>query len=130
MNEHTLEHTKQIFSYIFQILLFVFLILLLLQQFYPLEVNSRINLNGFMLVVIIFGAVAILFPAHRAPEFRVERITKKDVLLIIFLGILGAAIIYLKLKTLDLSWLSIVISVLGGLIIVLLSWLLLKEEDN
>ena len=125
--EYVLEHVKHILSYVFQILLFLFLLTLLAQQFYPDFINTRININWFMIAVIIFGAISILFPPKQSlkteapPDWR-------DFLLVIALGILGAVIIFLKLK--NLGWIGYLISVLGGLIIILLSWLVLAEKDN
>ena len=84
-----------------------------------------------MLVVIIFGALSIIFPPAKQEE-KIEmgnkEVTKRDIILIIGLGILGGVIIFLKLKS--LGWIGYIISILGGLIIVLLSWLLLTEKDK
>lgn len=124
------EHAKSIFSFVFQILLFLFLLTLLLREFYPAHVNSYVNINWFMLIVIVFGAFSILFPSAKQEE-KIEdnkEVTRKDIALVIGLGILGAIIIYLKLK--GLGWIGYVISALGGLIIILLSWLLLTEKDT
>jgi len=126
-DEYIFEHIRQILSYVFQTLLFLFLITLLLQQFYPNEINSRININWFMLIVIIFGATSILFPPKKSAK-KQSPANWKDFTLIIFLGILGGIIIFLKLK--NLKFISYIISVLGALIIVLLSWLVLTEKDD
>lgn len=121
------ESIRQILNISFQIILFLFLITLLLQQFYAFEVNSRINVNWFMFAVIVIGALSILFPPL-PPKKKETPVTLKDKVLIIFLGILGGVIIFLKLNA--LGWIGYVISVLGGLIIILLSWLVLTEKDE
>ena len=121
------ESIRQILNISFQIILFLFLITLLLQQFYAFEVNSRINVNWFMFAVIIIGALSILFPPKEQKR-KEEQVTWKDKVLIIFLGILGGVIIFLKLN--NLGWIGYVISVLGGLIIILLSWLVLTEKEE
>ena len=120
------EHAKYIFSYVFQTLLILFLIVLLVKEFYPSFIDTRINVSWFMLIVIVFGALSILFPVEKTE--RKEEFNLRDKLLIIGLGVLGAAIIFLKLK--ELGWIGYVISILGGLIIALLSWLLLTENDE
>ncbi len=120
------EHAKHIFSYVFQVLLFAFLVILLIREFNRALVDSLINVNWFMVVVIIFGALSIFFPIEKKEENK--EATKKDLLLIIGLGILGAIIIFLKLRV--LGWIGYLIAGLGGLIIVLLSWLLLTEKDT
>lgn len=121
------EHAKYIFSYVFQALLFIFLITLLLQQFYPESIKSYININWFMIIVIIFGALTILFPPKLAIK-KEKPITIKDYVFIIILGILGGIIIFLKIN--NLGWIGYVISILGGLIIILLSWLILTEKEE
>ncbi len=127
MNNQTKDLIKQVLNYTFQILLFLFLITLLIQQFYPFEVESRININWFMFAVIIVGALSILFPIKSGEEKGFKKPTWKNLVLIIGLGILGTIIIFLKLK--ELGWIAYLISILGGLIIILLSWLLLRERD-
>ena len=123
------EHAKHVFSFVFQTLLLVFLLVLLLREFYPDRVNAYININWFMIVVIVFGALSILFPPSREDEHGMEREpTSKDKTLVISLGILGAVIIFLKIRT--LGWIGYVISILGGLIIILLSWLILNEKNQ
>lgn len=85
-----------------------------------------------MLVVIVFGALSILFPPkYRKQDADMEKeqkVRKKDIVLIVLLGILGGFIIFLKLR--DLGWIGYVIAGLGGLIIILLSWLLLTEKGE
>jgi hypothetical protein len=118
---------REVISYAFQTLLFLFLLTLLVQQFFPIEVNSRININWFMIAVIVIGAMSIIFPPDK--EFRREKESNwKDYLLIIILGIVGGALIWIKLQS--LGWISYVISVLGGLIILFLSWLIINEKED
>jgi len=128
MNNQLKEFIKQLFNYTFQILLLLFLITLLIQQFYPIEVESRININWFMFAVIIIGAISILFPSKPEEKREFKKPTWKDLTLIIGMGILGAIIILLKLK--ELGWIGYLISILGGFIIILLSWLLINERDE
>ena len=125
--EYVLEHARYIFSYVFQTLLFIFLLTLLAQQFYPDYINSLININWFMFAVIIVGAISILFPPKQI-ERNIHALTWKDLIFIIILGILGGIIIFLKIKT--LGWISYVIPILGGAIIILLSWLILTEKEE
>ncbi len=121
------EYVKHIVSNVFQFLLFAFLLILLAKEFYPKIINSYVNINWFMIIVIILGAISIIFPPKK--ENKEEGKPKKsDFVLIIFLGVIGAILIYLKLR--NLGWISYVISILGGFIIIILSWLLLTEKDN
>ena len=121
------EHAKHVFSFVFQTLLFLFLITLVVREFYPGLVNSYININWFMIVVIVFGALSILFPIEQQMKEEKEP-TKKDFLLVIGLGLIGGVLIWLKIN--NLGWIGDVIAILGGLIIILLSWLILTEKDS
>lgn len=124
--EKFVEHLRPIFSYVFQTLLVLFLVTLLLREFYPEFINTRISVNWFMFVVILFGVLSILIPVK---ERRLEKgFVKKDWYLIFGLGVLGMVLLMLKLGS--LGWIGYVISVLGGAIIVLLSWLVLTEQDK
>ncbi len=80
-----------------------------------------------MIAVIIIGAISIIFPPRQGLK-KEKPITWKDFVFIAILGILGGIIIFLKIK--NLGWIGYVISVLGGLIIILLSWLILDEKEG
>ena len=71
--QRVFEHMKYIFSYVFQALLFLFLVTLLLQQFYPDGVKSYVNINWFMIIVIIFGAISMgvktLIEQHKTTKY-------------------------------------------------------------
>lgn len=53
---------------------------------------------------------------------------KRDYVFVVVLGIAGFAII--KFKTVELGWLSWVISIIEGILIILLSLLVLEEDDD
>ena len=125
MDERT-ETIKQILNYSFQLIIFIFLITLLLQQFYPFEVNSRININWFMVAVIVIGTLSIIFPTKEKKKH--YKITLKDYIFVVVLGIIGWLIIFLKLN--NLGWIGWIISILGGLIIIILSWLVLEDKKD
>lgn len=124
-NKLIFEHGKYIINYVFQALLIIFLFTLLVQQFYSDFIKSLFNINWFMIIVIVFGAISILFPPETETNSK-KPINWKDIIFILILGILGGIIIFLKLK--NIGWISYVISILGGLIIILLSWLVLTED--
>jgi predicted membrane channel-forming protein YqfA (hemolysin III family) len=128
MLKKTEESLRTIANYVFQSLLFLFLVVLLLQQFFPLEVASALNINWFMLVVIVIGALSIFFPPKKLEKRIHEKTTKKDYAFIILLGLIGFLLI--KIKTAPLGWLSWAISILGGTIIILLSIMVLEEDEQ
>ena len=117
------EDLKLSFNQVFQFLLISYLLLLLINEFKKI---TFINLNYLMIAVIIFGILTILFPVKIKQDK--TKIKRKHILFIILLGIIGAIIIYLKIK--ELGWLSYLISGIAGILIILLSYMVLKDEDN
>ena len=88
--------------------------------------SGRMNwLLGF---VIITGIISVLTEKPEIQQKGKEKIELKDYLLIFGLGILGSVLIFYKTK--KLGWISWVISVISGLLIILLSAIILQEEDE
>ncbi len=118
-------NTALIINYLFQTLLITYLILLLAEQIWTGIVSIYINLNYLLVIVIIIGILDV-FSEHSI----IEKInpTLKDYIFIIILGILGFFII--KYKTTELGWLSWLISIIAGVLIILLSFLVLEDEDE
>jgi len=78
------------------------------------------------LVVVIVAGVLDVFSEH-SPKKK-EKVRKLDYWFVVILGVLGFGII--KFKTGDLGWLSWVISIIAGVLIILLSLLVLEDEDE
>jgi len=110
---------------IFQYILILFLLTLLIREFYPDYVNHYININYFVIIVIIFGVITIS-TIEEKPRKK-QPVIKKDYFLAIFMGILGTVIIFLRLK--EIGWIAYLISILGGFLITFLSILFLKEDQ-
>jgi len=126
MNE-TLEYIKYIINYTFRILFFIFSITLLLNQIYPDFINSIVNINLFMVIVIILGTFSILFPLQNIYEnFLVnDRMDFKDFIIVTFFGIFGGLIIFFKFE--EKNFTTFATAILGGIFIIVLSLILLKE---
>jgi len=116
---------KNLARNIFQYILILFLLTLLIREFYPDYVNHYININYFMVIVVFFGAITVLTTEEK--PVKKQPVRKKDYVLVVFMGILGAIIIYLRLR--ELGWISYLISILGGFLIIFLSILFLKEDQ-
>ncbi|MFH0906218.1 MAG: hypothetical protein V1824_02690 [archaeon] len=117
-------HNASLVSHIFQTLLVTYLILLLIEQIWTGFVSVYLNLNYLLIVVIIAGIIDV-FAEHKPQK---QKTKKSDYVLIYALGILGFAII--KFKTIELGWLSWVISIIAGILIILLSLLILEEDED
>ena len=118
-------HTADIINHIFQALLVSYLLLLLIEQIWAGSVSLYMNLNYLLILVIITGILDV-FSEH--PEKKKEKIKWWDYVFISILGILGFIII--KFKTGELGWLSWLISIIAGILIILLSILVLEDEDD
>lgn len=114
-----------IINHLFQTLLVVYLILLLIEQIWQGFVSQYLNLNYLLIIVIVVGILDV-FSEHQKPVQ--ERVKKRDYIFIFLLGIAGFLII--KFKTSQLGWLSWLISIIAGILIVLLSILVLQEDEN
>ena len=119
-------HAASLVNHAFQILLVTYLLLLLIEQVWPGVVSVYLNLNYLLVIVIIAGVLDVF--SEQSFIAKKEEVTWKDYLFISLLGVIGFAII--KFKTLDLGWLSWVISIIAGILIILLSILVLEEEDD
>ena len=117
-------HNASLISHTFQTMLVVYLILLLIEQIGPGFVTAYLNLNYLLILVIIVGILDVFSEHIPLPQ---NKPTKKDYVFISLLGIAGFAII--KFKTVQLGWLSWLISIIAGILIILLSMLVLEEDD-
>lgn len=109
---------------LFQSFLITYLILFLIEQVWIGSVSFYLNLNYFLMIIIVLGILHI-FSEHKKQKS--EKIRVRDYVFISILGILGLIII--KIKTADLGWLSWIISIIAGILIVLLSVLVLGEDE-
>ena len=118
----TKELLRDIATTLFQICLIIFLLLLLASQFRN-EIKEYINLNYFLAVVIILGIYVFLRSEKQKKRIEIKR---SDYYFIFLCGIVGCLIVWYKLK--NLGTLSYLISLLSGILIITLSFLLLEEE--
>lgn len=114
-------HKAEVINHLFQTLLVTYLILLLIEQIYTGFVSTYLNLN-YLLILVIASGILDVFTKQKKTK---EKTKKSDYILIYALGILGAIII--KYKTADLSYLSWIISIIAGILIILLSHLIIEE---
>jgi hypothetical protein len=106
---------------LFPMLLVVYLVLLLVEAVFAGSISPYLSLNYLLIAVIVVGIITILTSSREAAETKEGRLTKKGIFVIISAGVLGAVIIWYKTK--EIGWLSYVISVVSGALIVLLSML-------
>lgn len=112
-------------NYTFQTLLVTYLVLLLIEQIWSGVVSVYLNLNYLLGIVVIVGILDVF---SEQPEKKKETVTRKDYLFAAILGVVGFVII--KFKTASLGGLSWLISIVAGVLIILLSVLVLTEDEN
>ena len=134
-------------SMMFQVLLSVFLLCLLAQQ--VLEFFVPFDLDFLLVEVVVFGVFSVVFKEEassveersairesgrlftvRLPFHNAVMMSFSDLANYVFLvvaGVAGAGIVFYK--TQGMGWISYVVSVVSGVLIVLLSVLVLEEED-
>lgn len=115
----------EIINHAFQTILVVYLLLLLIEQIWTGTVSTYLTLNYVLIVVIVLGVLDV-FAEHK--EKIQEPPKRRDYIFIYILGILGFVII--KYKTIELGWLSWLISIIAGILIILLSTLVLEEDED
>lgn len=126
--------TKELITEIFKISLLSYLLFYLIEDFFPGFVSGFFSMNILLGIVVGSGVFTVVSqePASAkasAGEGRAEgnKIRARDIVFIVILSIIAGGLIYLKTK--DLGRLGLVISIISGIIILLMSILLLIEDD-
>ena len=119
------KHNAGLVNHTFQTMLVTYLVLLLIEQIWVGFVTVYMNLNWLLGIVIVLGVLDVF--SEPQPRKK-EKVKKTDYLFISALGILGFVII--KFKTVELGWLSWLISIVAGILIILLSLLVLEEDED
>ena len=110
---------------VFQYLLIFYLIILLVNE-YNDKLLDFLNMNYILIVTIVLGVITVL--TYKPKEEKKQKLRRMDNYFIYLLGIAGAFLVYFKIK--DLGWISYLISILSGVLIITLNKLIVKEEEN
>lgn len=142
------EDMRTIVNYVFNSLLVIYLLLLLLNQLFEWDSGKVLSMN-YLLILVILSGILFMFTnkeekLDKGDALKIKKGKKvvreynmesySDILgknytwLVYILGILGFVII--KLKTFELGWLSWVLSIVAGMLIILLSLLVLEEDED
>jgi glycerol uptake facilitator-like aquaporin len=108
--------------------LVTFLLLLLIDAVFPESVSRYINLNYWLIAVIVTGIIAVLSGTETGTERNESRSIRGDIIPIICFGVVGAAVVWYQTR--DLGWLSYVISPVAGILIVLLTLIIWQGPDE
>ncbi len=114
---------------LFANMLLLYLIFLLIETLWKGSVSSRINLNYFLIIVIVMGIITVLTQREERKEKKEKiEITKKDYIMVSAFSILGAVIVWYKIK--DIGKIAYVVSIIAGVLIFLLSIIIMEGEEN
>jgi len=111
---------------IFIIFLVIYLILLLIEQLWENPLKGYIDLNYILIFLVISGIIYSLSIRKDKIASKKYEIKRKDIFLIIILGIIGSYLIWLRIK--EWQILSYFISISLGIFIMCFLYLFLKNE--
>ncbi len=128
------EISKNICEQIFGIFLIGYLFFFLIDQIFDDFVSNFINLNYILATVLVFGILTVLLKENNEVKKDVsdnQQNSWKYSILSFFLGFIAAIVIFIQILSLGIL-LSLFISIISGLLIALISFLLLdfKESKN
>jgi len=112
---------------LFIILLVTYLILLLIETIFPGSVSRYLNLNYWLIAVIITGVITVL-SRQESEKPEEKSINTGNIITLVCIGLIGAALIWYKTR--EIGWLSYLISLVGGILIVLLSILIWQKDGE
>lgn len=111
---------------IFSILLIVYLILLLIEQFFKNPFKQFFNLNVVLIMLIVSGSSCVISIREKEIEQWEYEIKRKDILFIILFGIIGSVLIWIRTK--EYGPISYYISITSGFFLILFLYYILKGE--
>ena len=122
---------KELVSEIFKISLLSYLVFYLIEDFFPGFVSGFFSMNILLGIVVGSGVFTVISQKEESKEGEGKEVKNKirarDIVFIVILSIIAGGLIYLKTK--DLGKLGLAISIISGIIILLMSILLLTEEE-
>ena len=122
---------KELIAEIFKISLLSYLLFYLIEDFFPGFVSGFFSMNILLGIVVVSGVFTVISQKEESKEGEGKeaknKIRARDIIFIVILSIIAGGLIYLKTKS--LGKLGLAISIISGIIILLMSILLLTEEE-
>lgn len=112
---------------LFVILLVTYLLLLLIEAFFTDSVSRYLNLNYWLIAVIVAGVITVL-SRKESEKLKEKPLTRENIVAFVCIGIIGAALIWYKTR--EIGWLAYLISLAGGILMVLLSMLIWQKDGE
>jgi len=116
---------KDVSQNTFTVMLVLFLLSLLIENIFPNSISNYINLNYLLVITIIFGVLAVLTGSENVKTS--PKSSKYDIFYATGAGIITFVILFYKITQPDLQ---IIVSIIGGILVFLLSILILEGENK
>jgi hypothetical protein len=113
---------------VFQISLTTYLLLLILETLKTGFVINFIDINYILPVIIISGIGMTVLSREQKIERKSNKIKEVDIYYIALMSLGAGGLVYIK--TSELGWISIAVSVVTSLILLLISFLIFTEKSD
>lgn len=126
-NDENLKLFLRINRTIFTIITVIYLLLLIINQFWNKIFEEYININAIFILLLMSG-VFFLFPIIKEEEkFNEKRkLEREDIFLFFIMGLICSILVWVKIK--DFGTISYIISGIAGLITLVLPILLFYDQ--
>jgi len=124
--ETRIKRVEGLVQEVFTISLILYLALFLIDLIWENTISGHLNLHYLLGIVILLGLIGIWRCTGQHKENCYDR--KKHVVPIVFFAVMGACIIWYKIR--DIGWFSLIVAIVSGILIGLTSLLLLRESDE
>lgn len=110
--------------------LLTYLVFYMIDSFIDSFVSKQFNMNILLWIVMVSGVLLVLLGPRPegAPKERVRTLTIWTIVIIAALGVITAGIVYIKARS--LGNVSYAVSVLSGILVMVLSFVLLFEDEE
>lgn len=112
------EFISRLLEVIFRISLVTYFVFLLVEEIFEGFISNYLSLNVFLIITVLTGFLSILIEEI----YKIKKSEKRDYPFIIFLGIIGMLLVFLKTSYLGI-WAYLLAIVAGGLIVFILYYL-------
>ena len=118
------DYLKALNIQILEISVLSYLLFFSLDRLWEQTISKYLDLNIIMVIAIISAIISSIFTQLPSQEVHLEK--RKTILVSILIGVIGFTLLYFKLDLEPL--LQLALSIVGGIILTLISFLLLKDQ--
>ena len=126
-NNENLKLFIRINSTIFTIIIIIYLLLLIINQFWNKIFQEYLNINAIFILLLISGTF-FLIPITKEEKkvSQIRKLERKDIFIFLIMGLICSVLVWIKIK--DFGTISYIISGIAGLITLVLSTLFFNDQ--